>query len=170
MELREQPGTCQKMDAWLEHGDPRTWKWKDMMCISVVPMMCNEGWSAMGASGEASDWPQWYKDRHPSGYYYWYANETGGIMFRSVSGASHWNSTILNLERVSAIPLLTPGICCRQRSKLFCMPNITNEWTSTIMDLLFDEHLAMICTMDVLSQCTRILLPLSWPPRWPKPW
>ena len=85
-------------------------------------------------------------------------------MLRSVSGASHWNSSLLDLERVSAIPLLTLRICCRWKSKLFCIPNKTNDWTSTIMNLLFDEHLVMIPTMDVLSQCTRILLPLKWSP------
>ena len=44
-----------------------------------------------------------------------YANETEGIMLRSASGASHQNSSLLNLDRALAIPLLTPGICCRQK-------------------------------------------------------
>ena len=82
-------------------------------------------------------------------------------MLRCVSDASHQNSSLLNLERASAIPLLTPGIYCRQMFKLFLMPNKINEWTSTIMDLLLDEHLIRICTTDMLSQCTRILLPLK---------
>ena len=50
-------------------------------------------------------------------------------------------------------PIVDPGMCCKQRSKLFCMPCIASEETSTIMDLLLEEHLAMICMMDVLSQC-----------------
>ena len=33
------------------------------------------------------------------------------------------------------------------------------------MDLFLEEHLAMICTTDVLSQCTRILLSLNWSPQ-----
>ena len=74
----------------------------------------------------------------------------------SASCASCQNSSLLNLERALAIPLLTPGICCRQRSTFFCMSYKTNKWTRTIMDLLLDEHLVMICTMGALSQCTRI--------------
>ena len=90
-----------------------------------------------------------------------YANEAGGIMLRSASGANHLNLSLLNLERALALPFLTPGICWRWRSKLFCVLNMTREQTSTIMDFLLDEHLSIICTTDELSQCTRILLPLT---------
>ena len=91
-------------------------------------------------------------------------------MVGSACGARSQNCSWLNLERASATPLLTPSICHKWRSKFFCMPSMASEWTRTIMDLLLEEHLAMICRTDVLSQCTRILLPLNWSPRWPEPW
>ena len=58
--------------------------------------------------------------------------------------------------------IVDPGDMSQEEVKVFYMPNKTNEWTSTIMDLLLDEHLVMICTMYVLSQLTRILLHLKW--------
>ena len=134
------------------------------MCISGVPINATRDDLPLEEAEEGVTDSNHVMTGAPSGYHYWYANETGGITLRSVSGVNQQNSTLLNLERASAILLSTQGTCCRQRSKLFCMPNITNEHTSTIMDLLFDEHLVMICTMDALSQCTRIPLPLSWPP------
>ena len=43
------------------------------------------------------------------------------------------------------------------------MLNMAKEQTRAIMDLLLEDNLAMICMMDVLSQCTSILLPLNCP-------
>ena len=88
-----------------------------------------------------------------------YSMVPGGVILKSASGLSSQTSSFLNLDKALVIALSTPGIHFNQMSMLCFMPNMARKCTRTIIYLLLERYLAMICTMDGLWQCMGILLP-----------